>query len=101
LIFFRTLPLASYLRPIRLPLLDRLLRHELVLVVFKKLRQLLRIGARDIVKGGGRDVVGLPLSYEAVVLEQVLDFGLVLAGIAEDAAGFVSDQELDPLFVPR
>lgn len=48
--------------------------------------------ACHVVKCIGRDVVGLALAHERVVFEQILHLGVVRFAVAEDAAGFVSEE---------
>ena len=51
--------------------------------------------ARDVVEGRGRDVVGLTLADEAVVLEEVLLLRVVRVGLrSKDALGLTPSYEL-------
>jgi hypothetical protein len=64
-----------------LPLLVRTLRKEVISIGLKEPVQPLRVPPRDVVKGQGRDVVGLAFAYQRVVLEETLLFGLVALGV--------------------
>jgi hypothetical protein len=68
-----------------------LLRLEFLRIRLEELDRLLRMHARDVMEGGRRDVVGLAVAHEGVVVEEVLQLGGVAVGLgAEDFFGFGS-----------
>jgi hypothetical protein len=59
-----------------------MLGKEALSVHLEELGRLHRVGSCDIVKGHGRDVVGLPFANQRVVLEKILLFGLIAARLS-------------------
>lgn len=61
---------------------------ELLRIDFEEFIRFLRMLTRDIVESRRRDVIGLSLTYERVVLEEILQLGVVARGLcAQDSLG--------------
>ena len=54
---------------------------ELLSVQLEELRRFGRMLARHVMEGHGRDVVGLALTYQSIVLEEILKLRLVIVGL--------------------
>lgn len=71
-------------------------RLDLRLIHLEEVNGLGRVLTRDIMECGGGDVVGLALSDQAVVLEQVLQFRLITLGLGlEDSLCLSSGADTD------
>lgn len=68
---------STILLAIGLSLLTRMLWFEFSGIHFEEVDRLLWMLASNIVEGTGGDVVGLALSNQGVVLEQILNFGSI------------------------
>jgi hypothetical protein len=58
---------------------------EFICILLKEVRRLLRMRARDVVEGIGRDVIRLAYPYQTIVLEEILDLrgGTVGLGLGD------------------